>query len=288
MAYGWMIYSKSVLHNKYGNNAFEWMVDTAAAHDIHLAIIFAEDLAVCMDLSITFIYKNKSLNLPDFVLMRCYNRILGMQLEALGIRVINTTEAMFRSRNKVITSQMLNKAGIRTPKTLYTGQHDYHLISTAFDRRPFVMKAVEGSQGTNVCLIKNESDFDKAFRQTNGFFLCQEYIEESSGRDLRIYVLGGRVLGSVLRTAKTGFRANYALGGRAESYETTKAIEAISIQAAQALQLEFCGVDLLFGKDGLTVCEMNGNAGFRTLSKVSDVDIAEELFNYVDAQIYAN
>ncbi|MCO7127543.1 RimK family alpha-L-glutamate ligase [Sporolactobacillus shoreicorticis] len=286
MKNGWMIYSKSVIHNRYGNNAFEWMTETAARHHIRLVIIFVEDLVIHSASTVTFYNKNEPLRLPDFVFMRCYNRIVGSQLEQLGIRVINPISAMFQSRNKVITSQILAQAGIPTPKTVYTVTNDYPLISGHFNNQPFILKAVEGSQGKNVFLVKNEQDFTEAFNKTKGYCLCQEYMESSYGKDLRVYVLGGRVLGSVLRKSKSGFRANYSLGGSAELYETSQVIESLSVKAAEALNLEFCGIDLLFGNNGFTVCEVNGNAGFRTISKVSDVDIAEELFTYVDHAVY--
>lgn len=283
-----MIYSKSAIHNRYGNNAFAWMTETAAKHHIHLDILFVEDLMIQIASSVTFYHKNEQLKLPDFVLMRCYNRIVGSQLEQLGIRVINPISAMFQSRNKVITSQLLAHAGIPTPKTVYTVTNDYSLISNHFSKKPFILKEVEGSQGKNVFLIKNEHDFTEAFNTTKGYCLCQEYMDNSYGKDLRVYVLGGRVIGSVLRKSKSGFRANYSLGGTAEFYETSKAIELLSVQAAKALNLEFCGIDLLFTNNGFTVCEVNGNAGFRTISKVSDVDIAEELFIYVDQVVYGH
>ncbi|RYL94194.1 RimK family alpha-L-glutamate ligase [Sporolactobacillus sp. THM19-2] len=286
MKYGWIVYSESVVHNRYGNNAFDWMKEEAGTHHIDLAVIFIEQLVIDMGQEQVFYYQGRKLQKPDFVVMRCYNRIVGSQLEQSGIRVINKTLAMFQARNKVVTAQILNRAGIPTPGMIYMMEKNYPFLRKQFDGKPFVMKAVEGSQGKNVFLVRNESDFDEAWSKTQGYFLCQEFINKSFGKDLRVYVLGGRVLGSVLRKSVSGFRANYALGGHAALYKTTEEMISLCTRTAKVLNLEFCGIDLLFTEDGLTVCEVNGNAGFRTISKVSDVDIPRELFNYVATSVY--
>ena len=99
--------------------------------------------------------------------------------------------------------------------------------------------------------------------------------------DIRVYVLGDKVLGCVKRISDSSFKSNYSLGGRVEKYELTDSIKEISLSAAKAIGLEFCGIDLLFTKDSFTVCEVNGNAGFRTITMVSDIDIPIELFKWI-------
>lgn len=286
MDYGWMIYPKSAIHNRYGNNAFEWMQSAARRHHIRLDIVFEDDLMIrCGDESAIFSGREKMAK-PEFVVMRCYNWIVGSQLESMGIRVINRTAAMFRSCNKVITSQLLSREGIPTPETLFAARFDYDFVNRHFGYKPFIMKQVEGSLGRNVFLIRNEEAFRAAFERTGGYALCQEYVESSFGRDLRVYVLGEKVLGCVMRTSERGFRANFSLGGHAEAFEPTDEVERLSICSAKALGLEFCGIDLLFGADGFTICEVNGNAGFRTIWNTSHVDIAEALFRYIDEAVY--
>jgi gamma-F420-2:alpha-L-glutamate ligase len=99
--------------------------------------------------------------------------------------------------------------------------------------------------------------------------------------DIRVYVLGDKVLGCVKRISDSGFKSNYSLGGRVEKYELTDSIKDISLKAAKAIGLDFCGIDLLFTEDSFTVCEVNGNAGFRTITQVSDINIPMELFKWV-------
>ena len=279
--YGWMIYPKNTINNKFGNNAFDWMKESALKNGISIDIVFSDDLIILNNNSKTeFIYGGKSLKFPDFVIMRDYNYTISMQLENLGIRVINSTLTMFNSKNKAVTAQLLVKNNVSTPKFLITKEKNFKFIHNYFDKRKFVMKENEGSQGKGVYLIENEEDYDNAYRMNQEYFY-QEFIEFSRGMDIRSFVLGDKVLGCVKRISDTGFKSNYSLGGRVESFELNDSIKEISLKATKALGLDFCGIDLLFTRDSFTVCEVNGNAGFRTITQVSDIDIPMELFKWV-------
>lgn len=286
MGYGWIVYCKDNFHNKYGNNAADWMVNSAKKHDIELEVIIAEDMDIAISKKPAFYYKSKELRTPDFVLMRHYDYMISHQLESLGIRVINNTPSMLKSKNKLISAEILVNHGIRTPKTLYTRSRDYAKISKIFKKEPFIMKQLEGSQGEKVYLIENEANFHRAYEETGGLFLIQEFIQTSRGRDVRVYVIGDRVVGAVLRQSTGDFRSNFALGGKAELYEVTAEIEELAVKASKCLGLEFSGIDLLFDKKGFSVCEVNANAGFRTLSAVSDIDIPALLFDYIHREVY--
>lgn len=276
-----MIYPKKTINNKFGNNAFDWMKDSASKNGICVDIIFSDDLMILNGNTTEFIYNGNKLNIPDFVIMRGYNFTIGMQLENLGIKVINTTQSMMNAQNKAVTSQLLVKNNVNTPKFLFTKDRNYNFIHNYFDNKKFVMKKIDGSQGLGVYLIENEEDYNNAFDEINDEYFCQEFIDLSYGKDIRVYVLGNKVLGCVKRISDNSFKSNYSLGGRVEKCELNDSIKEISINAAKAIGLDFCGIDLLFTKDSFTVCEVNGNAGFRTITQVSDIDIPMELFKWV-------
>lgn len=276
-----MIYPKKTINNKFGNNAFDWMKDSASKNGICVDIIFSDDLMILNGNTTEFIYNGNKLNIPDFVIMRGYNFTIGMQLENLGIKVINTTQSMMNAQNKAVTSQLLVKNNVNTPKFLFTKDRNYNFIHNYFDNKKFVMKKIDGSQGLGVYLIENEEDYSNAFDEINDEYFCQEFIDLSYGKDIRVYVLGNKVLGCVKRISDNSFKSNYSLGGRVEKCELNDSIKEISINAAKAIGLDFCGIDLLFTKDSFTVCEVNGNAGFRTITQVSDIDIPMELFKWV-------
>lgn len=280
--YGWMIYPKGTINNKFGNNAFDWMKESAFKNGICIDIVFSDELIILNNNNKTeFIYRDKSLKFPDFVIMRDYNYTISMQLENLGIRVINSTLSMFNSRSKAVTAQLLVKNNVSTPKFLFTKEKNYEFIHNYFYNRKFVMKENEGSQGKGVYLIEDEEEYNNVYYKINDEYFCQEFIEFSYGMDIRVYVLGDKVLGCVKRISDSSFKSNYSLGGRVEKYELTDSIKEISLSAAKAIGLEFCGIDLLFTKDSFTVCEVNGNAGFRTITMVSDIDIPIELFKWI-------
>ncbi|MDD4678666.1 MAG: RimK family alpha-L-glutamate ligase, partial [Tissierellia bacterium] len=260
--YGWMIYPKETINNKFGNNAFDWMKESAFKNGICIDIVFSDELIILNNNNKTeFIYRDKSLKFPDFVIMRDYNYTISMQLENLGIRVINSTLSMFNSRSKAVTAQLLVKNNVSTPKFLFTKEKNYEFIHNYFYNRKFVMKENEGSQGKGVYLIEDEEEYNNVYYKINDEYFCQEFIEFSYGMDIRVYVLGDKVLGCVKRISDSSFKSNYSLGGRVEKYELTDSIKEISLSAAKAIGLEFCGIDLLFTKDSFTVCEVNGNAG---------------------------
>ena len=285
MKYGWIIYPKQTINNKFGSNAFGWMKESAAKCGIFVDILFSDNLMMFNGSTGEFIYNGKRLNLPDFAVMRDYNYSMGMQLENLGIRVINSAQSMMNARNKAVTSQLLVKNNVSTPKFMFTKDKNYNLIHEFFSFRKFAMKKIDGSRGIGVYLIENEEDYNKAYDEIDDEYYCQEFIDFSFGRDIRSYVLGNEVLGCVKRVSYDSFKSNFSLGGKAEKYELNDSIREISINAAKAAGLDFCGIDLLFTRDSYTVCEVNGNAGFRTITSVSDIDIPLELFKWINDEI---
>lgn len=262
------------------------MKESALKNNICTDIVFSDDLIILnSNNNVEFVSNGTKLKLPDFVIMRDYDYAISMQLENLGIRVINSTLSMMNSQNKAVTSQLLAKNNVSTPKFMYTKYKNYRLIHSYFDNKKFVMKRIDGSQGIGVYLIENEEDYNNAYDEINDIYFCQEFIENSFGQDIRVYVLGNRVLGCVKRISDNSFKSNFSLGGRVEKSELNNSIIEISLNAAKAIELDFCGIDLLITEDSYTVCEVNGNAGFRTITQVSDIDIPMELFKWIKENV---
>lgn len=184
-----------------------------------------------------------------------------------------------------------------------------------FRGRPFVMKLTFGSKGEDVYLVENEEQYITAvescsrtckerlalFEARGGMWtengawrgevlhgcepLFQEYIAASRGKDLRVWVIGGKVAGHLLRHSSTSFKSNFARGGNADLCDLPLEAAELAISATKCLGLDFAGVDLLFLEQcenpadchRFTVCEVNGNAGFRTASLVGGADIPDAL-----------
>lgn len=280
---GWMIYPKKVLDNTYGNNAFEWMVESAANYGINLKIVFKEDLAMTYKEKVRFFVNGIYQETPEFVIMRCYHYQYNELFESIGVRVINKTVSMFNTKNKGVTATILKYNNINTPDFLVDQKASYDQVKDYFQESQFVLKSNDGSGGEDVYLVKNEVEYQSAVNKIYGEFICQRFIASSHGKDIRLYIIGNRVIGGVLRQSHHDFRSNYTLGGYAKEITITEEMEKIALKACAALQIEFAGIDLLFTESGFTICEINGNAGFRTLSSVTEVDMGDELFQYISS-----
>jgi RimK family alpha-L-glutamate ligase len=156
---------------------------------------------------------------------------------------------------------------------------------------PCVVKVVTGSYGEGVYLCERHRDFKKLMEFVDNLgnkktMIVQEYMGTRPGEDLRVLVIGGKVIGAMKRTAPEGdFRANISGGGTGEGYPLTDKIEFLARETAKVLGLDIAGIDLLFDKDGFCVCEANSNPGFSGFEKYCGVDIADQLTDYVKFKI---
>ena len=253
-------------------DAFSWWMQAAATYGIDAKICFFEDFGFA-----------KLRDKPDFVVMRGYDSRISLFYENQGVKVINTWEAMDCSHNKWKTYTALLDKSIPTPFTVLINN------KTTFDSlakelgTPFVVKQTNGSQGYNVYLVNTTQEYLEAYGQCQYNAIAQKYISTSHGHDVRVWVIGNHAVACVLRYSKSSFISNYSQGGQAKSYPLTADIAKLAVDASNACGLFFSGVDLLFAPDGnFTVCEVNGNAGFRTLSEVSDFNILNTFFSSLE------
>ncbi|MCM1990767.1 RimK family alpha-L-glutamate ligase [Oceanirhabdus seepicola] len=277
---GWIIYHEA-LKNK--ENAFEWMIEEGKKFNLNIEIKFLEKFNIIAHDDISVFYEGAIVQVPDFVLMRCYDIDLGQALQYCGSRVFNKPSAMELSMDKWKTHAILSKNKIPTPKTLKVRRSDviFGYIKEMIGV-PFVMKTPIGSKGEGIYLIYNQQDIDSLLeKEKSEFFICQEYIEESSGEDIRVHVIGDRVVAAIKRSSNGDFRSNFSLGGNAEKISISKGMEELAIEGTKALGLEIAGVDILLGKNGELICEINGNAGFITVWKCTDVSIPNEIMKYI-------
>lgn len=184
---------------------------------------------------------------------------------------------MVNAQDKIMTHQLLSLAGIPTPRT-YWGINSYKEACDIVGNGVFIQKSPVGSKGEAVFMVESEADFN-----AHPNCLVQEYIEESKGRDIRVWIVGDRAVAAVERFNDRSFLSNYAQGGNARKFDLTPEIERLAVQSSLVLGLEFSGVDILYTKDDqYTVCEVNGNAGFRTLWLTNrGINILAELFRYI-------
>ena len=228
----------------------------------------------------------------SFVLFWDKDILLGKHLEALGLRLYNPIEGIKVCDSKALTYQALSTQQIPMPKTIvapmtyanirYT---DLAFLDTV-ERKlgyPMIVKESYGSFGWQVYLVENCQQLEEKTRELEGTsFLYQEFVENSRGRDVRLQVVGDQVVAAMYRYSETDFRANITNGGSMKAYHPTKKECELAVRCCKCLNLDFAGVDLLFGQDDEPlVCEVNANAHFKNLSDCTGIDIADEMISYI-------
>lgn len=280
---GLIVFPESTLTK--ASTAFDWWRAEAQRCGIRLAVAFAEQIQMrYVDGNALTFTGGRQIDTPRFAVMRGYFRDISCHFERLGIPAVNRWISMQESADKILTHQALTAAGLPTPVTVYPASAlSYDDACEAIGARRFVIKPIEGSCGVNVFLVNSCDEYDHAIKSAGSDALIQHYVRSSSGRDLRVWTVGEHTVGCVMRHSSSSFRSNYAQGGSASVCALSDDAARMAVAAARCLGLEFAGVDLLFTPEGgFTVCEVNGNAGFRTLSAVDrHSPILRRLFEYI-------
>ena len=205
------------------------------------------------------------------------------QMEATpGVAVLNSAESVAAARDKLRGQQRLSAAGLPVPATaLLRDPADAAEMARRLGGLPLVVKVLAGTKGEGVALARTSEELDAALAEAlhkGDTLLLQDFVEESEGRDLRVLVVGGRVLGAMSREAPPGeFRANVAKGARVSGYPLDDVLSSLALRAARAMGLDIAGVDLLFSADGYLIVEVNSAPGFEGFERATGVRVAEEI-----------
>lgn len=210
------------------------------------------------------------------------------ELERFGILVVNPPEAIARAANKFSTSLALQRAGVPTPRTVVTGSPEEALRALG-DFGKAVSKPLFGYKGKGIALLQSSgsgAEGDKAMLrgilEKQGLVYLQEFIESTTPRDIRAFVVGDGVLGAIYRVAPKGeWISNLARGGRAEPCLLTQEIEGLAVRASSAVGAVYSGVDLLETAQGLKVIEVNGTPSGRGIFEALGVDVTEKIVDRV-------
>lgn len=281
---GWLIINAYLKKQKF-NELFAMLEEAADELEIKLKIMTNEE-------SWLYFAKDEREEKPDFILFWDKDIRLAQMFEKNGFRVFNSAEGISVCDDKSKTFFALYDSGIRMPRTIVAPkifQPEGFSETTFFEEvakewgYPLIFKECNGSFGAQVYLVHDQEEMIKVIKHIgNRPFLIQEYIETSYGRDVRIQVVGGKVVASMLRTNENDFRANITNGGSMQSYTPTKEQEEMAIQVCEKLKLDFAGVDIMFGNEGEPVlCEVNSNAHFKNLYDCTGVNTAKEILKYI-------
>lgn len=215
------------------------------------------------------------------------------QFELNGSVVINGYLGVHRAKNKIRTLQLLAHHNLPTPKTTLLFDEE-HLVPTLKDFSfPVVVKAAYGSGGAGIFICESlravapvVEHLLKANNSSNNPIKIQEYISEAKGKDLRLFVVGKKVVATMQRKAKKGdFRANIHKGGSGKGVTPTKKEERLALEAAKRMGLNIAGVDILRSKKGPLILEVNSAPGLAGITEATGVDVAKEIVKYCEKKV---
>ncbi|WP_067727273.1 ATP-grasp domain-containing protein [Oceanobacillus damuensis] len=287
---GWIIYNGNLPGNKFLDYAE--MVQQAATEKNIETVIFKNNvlLGLLTENKLDLLHTG-NIDLPDFVVFADKDIYLARQLELLGIRVFNSSQAIEISDDKIATYQLLAANNLPIPKTIIApkifknGKIDSELVNKVTNTFgfPLIIKETYGSFGEQVYLLESkEAVMEKMEEIQEKPYLFQEFIPSSFGRDLRLQVVGDQVVAAMQRTNRNDFRANVTAGGSMESYQPSKIESQLAVSAVKAIHADFGGVDILIGP-GQTrlICEVNSNAHIRNLLDCTGINAAEYIIDYI-------
>ncbi len=241
----------------------------------------------------TIYYQGRYLNDMEGVIPRIgasvtfYGTAVVRQFEMMKVFSATESQALVRSRDKLRSLQILSRAGLGLPKTVFTNYtKEVDSILDEVGGAPVVIKLLEGTQGLGVVLAENRKAAKSVIEAFNGLkarIIIQEFIKEAKGEDIRAFVVDGEVVGAMKRIAKEGeFRSNLHRGGRAEIVELSEEERETALHAAKVMGLGVAGVDLIQASRGPLILEVNSSPGLEGIEKATGVDIAGKIVGYLE------
>ena len=241
----------------------------------------------------TIYYKDRYLDYVDAVIPRIgasvtfYGCAVVRQFEMMNTFTIVTSDAILKSRDKLKSLQRLSKAGIGMPKTVFTNySRDAEEVIKHVGGAPVIIKLLEGTQGLGVVLAETKSAAESVLEAFNGLqarVIVQEFIKEANGADIRALVVDGYVVGAMKRQGKEGeFRSNLHRGGTAKIIKLSHDELKLATQAAKALKLPVCGVDMLQSSRGPLLLEVNSTPGLEGIESATGRNIAKSIIAFIE------
>ena len=241
-------------------------------------------------------YDGRKLGRYDAVLPRIgasqtsYGTAIVRQFEMIGDFVINKSDAIKSSRDKLRSLQVLAKHGIDMPITGYASHTmDIHDVIEKVGKTPLIMKLLQGTQGNGMVLaetMKAAGSVMNAFKQVDADILIQEFIKESSGIDIRAIVVGKKVVAAMQRVAPEGeFRSNVHRGAATKHINLTPDEEELVIKSTKILGLSVAGVDIMRSKRGPLVLEVNSSPGLQGIELLTGADVAGEIISFIESSL---
>jgi ribosomal protein S6--L-glutamate ligase len=241
-------------------------------------------------------YQGRRLDYFDAIIPRIgasvtfYGAAVVRQFEMMKVFTAIESQALIRSRDKFRSLQILSRAGLGLPKTIFMDYtRDTEGIVEAVGGAPVVIKLLEGTQGLGVVLAENKKaakSVIEAFHGIKSRIIVQEYIKEAKSSDIRAFIVDGEVVGAMKRTAKEGeFRSNLHRGGTAKIIKLSRTEKSDALAAARKMGLAVAGVDMLPSSRGPLIIEVNSSPGLEGIEAATGADVAGKIIQYLEKNV---
>ncbi len=241
-------------------------------------------------------YKGKVVTDTDAVIPRIgasvtfYGTAVVRQFEMMGVFTTTESQSLVRSRDKLRSLQVLSRARLGLPKTVFTNySKDVGEVIKHVGGAPLIIKLLEGTQGLGVVLAETNNAAESVIEAFNGLqarVIVQEFIKEAGGADIRVFIVDGHVVGAMKRQGKEGeFRSNLHRGGSASVIDLSDDEENAAIKAAKAMGLGVAGVDMLQSARGPLILEVNSSPGLEGIEAATGIDVAKSIIRYIERNV---
>jgi ribosomal protein S6--L-glutamate ligase len=286
----------AILSNGNGNYSTKRLVEEAKKRGHEVKVIkYRECYASIEKNNPNVSYRGEDLGKYDVMVPRIashmtrYGTAIVRQMETQGVYTPVSSIAISRSRDKLRSLQLLAKAGVGIPKTVFSrNSRDIDSLIDKVGGMPIIIKLARGTHGNGVVLAETKKAAKsvlQAFYLTNDDgtnILLQEFIQESAGTDIRAFVVGSRVVASMKRQSlDDDFRSNLHKGGEGTTIKLTEEETKMAIKAAKAMGLNIAGVDMMRSERGPLILEVNASPGFG-IEKVTGRNVAGEIIEYIE------
>lgn len=284
----------AILSNGPGNYTTKRLKEEAKKRGHEVRVIKYKDAYTAVESNNNTVrYRGEILSGFDAIIPRIgqsytlYGTAIVRQFEAQGVFSTSSSLAINRSRDKLRAYQVLAKAGVGIPKTVFARESaSFEDIVELAGGTPLIIKVARGTHGNGVVLAetpKAAKAVMQAFYVEGVNFLVQEFVKESAGTDIRAFVVGGRVVASIKRQSLDGdFRSNTHQGGEGVPVKLTDDERKVAVKAAKAMGLPICGVDMMRSDRGLLVLEVNSSASIKTPELITKRNVAEQIIEYIE------
>ena len=292
---GWMLVKQKFMDSY----ETQRLLEEFGNHNIEVKLIDPNeiDIFVNKENKQSILVNGKSLPLPKFIFPRTgsgttyYIKAVIRHFERMGVPVINSSDAIDNVKDKLYTHQILAQSNLDIPNTMLLK----HPIDIDFVEKnigfPVIVKKISGSYGRGVFLCENKKQLNQLvtmaeLTKKSYDIIIQEFVKDTWGKDLRVFVVNDKVVGCMMRQATDDdFRANITRGGEGFPYEVNEQIEWLSSEASKALGIDIAGVDLLFQNGGYKICEVNSNPGFEGMEMFTKKNIAGEIVSFIKLKL---